>query len=184
MKTTLKTFMSLVGASLAAVSILTVSALAVSDGIEASSGGMERAPASDSWSESKQKINPGNYSDSYIAPKYCKIDINGGYDSGKASTTLTAKDGAKDHYKATTIMVVSSTGKSTFGSSAPSTSNNAAVSANTTYTTSDYPRRIFYYGYICKEAEYDATTGFLQQTTVNIYREGYASASVDDEATE
>lgn len=101
MKTTLKTFMSLAGASLAAASILTVSAMAAANGISGQSSSMHLTKSGNMWSGKFTTGSVVNFSNDFTEPSSFAFWVKGD------SLTMTGKYPYENNYKWTAVTLES-----------------------------------------------------------------------------
>lgn len=108
MKTILKTFLGLVGASLAATSILTVSALAAANGIDSHNGDLSLTKSGNMWTGKFTIENIRGFSYEFDEPHDFSLKVNGASETLKAQRTT-----AYDKYKWASITISSGSGVKT-----------------------------------------------------------------------
>lgn len=166
MKTILKTFLGLVGASLAAVSLLTVSAMAASNGTNSARSGLSQTQAG-LWEGNIPSDDVKIYANSFSDPNYFSVEINGGKSSGTATTLMSANYGYYTNYKWASILVEPINGNISIGSTPRNDRNNANVSASISYGKNVPLDSIEYFGYLYN-GDNDSSS-YMERTRIKVY---------------
>lgn len=170
MKSIVKTLMGLAAASVAAVSVLTVSALAVANEKELLKFNEQRASQGNIMTVNESVNDVGLYANSFLdssgSTKYMDVYVNGGGNNNNtAYTTLSAYTGYKSNYKFVSLSVEDINGHSSYVTTPGEDVNKSTVKVSLNYgkVKLNYAH---YYGFLYDGDE--SSANFLRRTQINV----------------
>lgn len=140
MKGLTKTFIKLVCASIASVTVLTAACAVSSEGFKSARAGLKPGAADGIWRGTFYTDDVTTYANTFKDPYYYSVFVNG------RMTRITAKNDYKTNYKWASVTLTGTNNNTYYGSGALSDANKQTLTASTSY--SGTIKRGFYYAYI------------------------------------